>query len=546
MKKPLRALPIRSRKLFAGRMTEATDLDREERKAPPARSQLSSRGNRSQGQTQSQSRSSQGITQSQGYSSSRGYSYKGNSNSGRSSSQQRGKKDSRGKFPRGHGHGGRGGSSKPYDLAPHLRPSQEGVLAAVLKTICIQETSTQGQTFNQENMFTPALADKSPAVTLSTGEFAGPYSSSSARCPSRRKTFPVHRPLGEGLRRFSRSRGCKVRRVIVLPGQTNTPSTSGVVKEARKTACRVAEARRHYAVERSCGVSPATITGLLQQHVSGPQEERRDETGHQLEVPQHLGGEGKVQDGDPASHPQGPLQGQMGRLHRSQGRLLPCSDQGSSKEVPALHSQGDGLPVSGSPLWPYHSTEGVYQSHGNPGINSPQERYQPSPLPERLPTQSQLLSEGSDPYEGVFSRDDSVGLHRQPGQVRTDSDTTVFLSGRGLRPSPGHSSSNLGEGRQDPYSMSHSPEASLSGSPFPTEGAGSPQRSSRCHPSGQTPHETTSTRPPQPVVHVHTTFVLQGVSEHLLPGAPMLVERSTEFAARTTPSVTEGDRGTVY
>ena len=125
-------------------------------------------------------------------------------------------------------------------------------------------------------------------------------------------------------------------------------------------------------------------------------------------------------------------------------------------------------------------------------------------------------------------------------------DATVLLSGRGFRPSPGHSSSDSGECRQDPYSLAHSPEASMSGSLFPVEGAGSPQRGSRRHPSGQTLHETTSTLPTQPVVHVHTTFVLQGDSEQLLPGTPTLVEQSTEFAARTTSSNTEGDRGTVY
>ena len=113
VKKPLRALPIQSRKLFAGRMQEATDLDREERKAQPARSQSSSRGSKPQGQSQNQSKSSQGQTPSQGYSSSKGDSYKGSSNSGRSQSQQRGKRDSRGKFPRGRGRGGRGSSGKP-------------------------------------------------------------------------------------------------------------------------------------------------------------------------------------------------------------------------------------------------------------------------------------------------------------------------------------------------------------------------------------------------------------------------------------------------
>ena len=281
---------------------------------------------------------------------------------------------------------------------------------------------------------------------MSTGDSAGPYPSSSTRRPSRRKTLTVRRPLGEGLRRFSRSRGRKVRRVVVLPGQTNTPSTSGVLEEARKAASRVAEARRQHAVKRCCGTSPPTIVGLLQQHVSGPQEERRDETDHQFEVPQHIRGEGEVQDGDPASHTQGPYQGRVGHVHRSQGRLLPCPDQGSSQEVPALYSQGDGLPVSGSPLWPYHSAEGVYQGHGDPGFNSSQERGQPSPLPGRLASQGQILSEVSEPDEGGADRYDSVGLYSQPGQVRTGSNTTVLLSRRGLRPSPGHCSPDSGEG----------------------------------------------------------------------------------------------------
>ena len=345
----------------------------------------------------------------------------------------------------------------------------------------------------------------------------------------------VRRPLGEGLQRFSRSRGRKVRRVAVLPGQTNTPSTSGVLEEATKAASRVAEARRQHAVERCCGTSPPTIAGLPQQHVSGPQEERRDETDHQFEGPQHISGEGEVQDGDPAS------QGRVGHVHQSQGRLLPCPDQGSSQEVPALHSQGDGLPVSGSPLWPYHSAEGVYQGHGDPGLNSSQERDQPSPLPERLASQGQILSEVSDPDEGGVAGYHSVGLYSQSGQVRTDPDAAVLLSRRGLRSSPGHCSPDSGEGRQDPYSLPHSPEASLPGSLLPSEGAGSSQRGSRCHPTGQTPHETTSTLPPQPVVHVHTTFVLQGVSEQLLSGPSTLVEQSTEIAARTTSSVTKGD-----
>ena len=69
-----------------------------------------------------------------------------------------------------------------------------------------------------------------------------------------------------------------------------------------------------------------------------------------LEVPQHLGGEGKVQDGDPASHTQGPHQGQMGHIHRSSRTPIFMSRSRIKQEVPALHSQGDGLPFRALPF----------------------------------------------------------------------------------------------------------------------------------------------------------------------------------------------------
>ena len=106
----------------------------------------------------------------------------------------------------------------------------------------------------------------------------------------------------------------------------------------------------------------------------------------------------------------------------SRSRLKPISSH--------LHSQGDGLPVSGAPLRSYHSSEGVHKGHGDPGLNSPQERNQPSLLPGRLASPTQLLSEVFGPDEGGCITNDSAGLYSQFRQVRADPDTTVLLSGR--------------------------------------------------------------------------------------------------------------------
>ena len=57
---------------------------------------------------------------------------------------------------------------------------------------------------------------------------------------------------------------------------------------------------------------------------------------------------------------------------------------------------------------------------------------------------------------------------------------------------------------------------------------------------------TTAAVPSQPVVHVHTTFVMQGVSKQLFPGTPKLVELSGEPARRTASALAETDGGTLH
>ena len=110
VKKPLRALPLESPKLFAGKMVEALDLDREERKAQPAKQcqnkssysggrQQSSKtgGNNSNSSKQDQSKNSgnnnsnnNNTKKGGNRSSSRG---KSNSNRGSSSKSSRGSRE---------------------------------------------------------------------------------------------------------------------------------------------------------------------------------------------------------------------------------------------------------------------------------------------------------------------------------------------------------------------------------------------------------------------------------------------------------------------
>ena len=50
----------------------------------------------------------------------------------------------------------------------------------------------------------------------------------------------------------------------------------------------------------------------------------------------------------------------------------------------------------------------------------------------------------------------------------------------------------------------------------------------------------------QPVVHVHTTFVMQGVSKQLFPGTPQLVELPGEPARRAASAFAKRDGGTLH
>ena len=62
----------------------------------------------------------------------------------------------------------------------------------------------------------------------------------------------------------------------------------------------------------------------------------------------------------------------------------------------------------------------------------------------------------------------------------------------------------------------------MSGGEISSEGLRRDECSCRCHPLGQVAHASTAAVPTQPVVHVHTTLVMQSVPEQLVSGTPKL------------------------
>ena len=356
------------------------------------------------------------------------------------------------------------------------------------------------------------------------------------------KAFSVCRTVEGGLRRLPRFGGGSSRGLLVLPGQASTPPRTGLLCQVRQETCRDPLPRRRDAAQGRSGESSSPLTRLLQQHVSGPQEERRDAFHHKSEVIEQRCREGEDQDGNPAGSPKG----RLGHLNWPEGCLLSDPHQASLPEIPSLHSAGGSLPVQSSPIQPDLSTEGVHQSHGDSGIHSPPQGHQFLLVPRQLAPSSPIVREMSPAYKRGSPGDDWSQVHSQPGEVRPGSYPEVLLPGRGLQPGWGTGATYLGKGRENSSPVQNSQEASLSGGEISSESLRRDECSCRCHPFGQVTHASTVAVPTQPVAHVHTTFVMQCVSEQLFSGTLKLVEISGEPAITAASAFAKRDWGTLH
>ena len=98
-------------------------------------------------------------------------------------------------------------------------------------------------------------------------------------------------------------------------------------------------------------------------------------------------------------------------------------------QVPQVHGGGEGVPVQGPLLRPFHGSASFYQGHGSCVSDSTQDGGTTSSLPGRLVASGFLTRAGSPCSEDSAPPLQSLWDCRQLGEVAGDSDSTDGLSG---------------------------------------------------------------------------------------------------------------------
>ena len=110
------------------------------------------------------------------------------------------------------------------------------------------------------------------------------------------------------------------------------------------------------------GSTGSVLSGVLQQTVHCPQTKSKMAANPRSQYPKQVPQGQNLQNGNPRIHLPVPSTGRMGQVARFQRRLLSHPYQSKLKEVSPVPLSEQNLPVSGSPVWPFHSSYGVYYS----------------------------------------------------------------------------------------------------------------------------------------------------------------------------------------
>ena len=132
---------------------------------------------------------------------------------------------------------------------PHPKPSALGAYSSIfrshlsqelLKEPYIQEPCIQD---NSEEVSSTVLPiNKFPVKSQDTNTSTNPvrclHTKASSGLPSRGMAFSVRQKVGGGMRKLPRFRGSSAQSFLVLPGQTSTPSRTGLLCQVRQETCR--------------------------------------------------------------------------------------------------------------------------------------------------------------------------------------------------------------------------------------------------------------------------------------------------------------------
>ena len=176
------------------------------------------------------------------------------------------------------------------------------------------------------------------------------------------------------------------------------------------------------------------ISRVLQSPVPSTQASPKVEASHRLKQAQHFSTCRKVQNGNPGVHPDFPGPRGVGIVDRPVGRIPSHPHPSKLKEVPKVLLQGPGVPVHLPTFRTGHSPPGLYDDRKGSETNGPLKRTQNSPIPGRLADQVPVPGGISKGHTGSGRPNPILGLDNQPGKIRTETYSGVFV--RGLRIPP--------------------------------------------------------------------------------------------------------------
>ena len=176
------------------------------------------------------------------------------------------------------------------------------------------------------------------------------------------------------------------------------------------------------------------ISRVLQSPVPSTQASPKVEASHRLKQSQHFSTCRKVQNGNPGVHQDFPGPRGVGIVVRPVGRIPSHPHPSKLKEVPKVLLQGPGVPVHLPTFRTGHSPPGLYDVRKGSETNGPLKRTQNSPIPGRLADQVPVPGGISKGHTGSGRPNPILGLDNQPGKIRTETYSGVFV--RGLRIPP--------------------------------------------------------------------------------------------------------------
>ena len=176
------------------------------------------------------------------------------------------------------------------------------------------------------------------------------------------------------------------------------------------------------------------ISRVLQSPVPSTQASPKVEASHRLKQAQHFSTCRKVQNGNPGVHQDFPGPRGVGIVDRPVGRIPSYPHPSKLKEVPKVLLQGPGVPVHLPTFRTGHSPPGLYDDRKGSETNGPLKRTQNSPIPGRLADQVPVSGGISKGHTGSGRPNPILGLDNQPGKIRTETYSGVFV--RGLRIPP--------------------------------------------------------------------------------------------------------------